>query len=441
MNISKPTIKRLSGFFGQVISCIWIKGACLATLITLLGGCQMIDMIQFSYANATASHRWADEARTTTLHFELIDDHIILPVSVNAGEPLNFVLDSGAGATVIFESRNTQSLSLKLGAELPVSGVGTGPNPVAYIVDNTDISLGNVDLEGLSVLYLSLESVPLFANLDEVYFDGVIGAPFFERFVVEIDYDQQLISFSEPGSAKARINERATIWKELPLQIESGVPYLTTLISTSTDKSIAVKLLVDTGYRGPISLTPETHEEIRVPFEHFSTVSQGLSGDVETLVGMSESLNIGSFVLNDLPVSYSISGGESENSSNGLLGSEVLGQFNLVFDYPNERMFIAPNQYFGEPINADKSGLLIRPHRLGAVVKSIAKDSAGDAIELRVGDVITSVNDEPVTRSNITKLKRLLASDREIVPVCWLSSDQPHCEELTLRSRLKKPTL
>lgn len=441
MNISKPTFKRLSGFFGLEIPCIWVKGACLATSISLLGGCQMVDMVQFSYANATASHRWADEARTTTLHFELVDDHIILPVSVNAGEPLNFVLDSGASATVIFESRNTQSLSLKLGAELPVSGVGTGPNPVAYIVENTDISLGNVRLEGLSVIYLSLASVPFFANLDEVYFDGVIGAPFFERFVVEIDYDQQLISFSEPGSAKARINERAPIWKELPLQIESGVPYLTTQVSTGKDKSVAVKLLVDTGYRGPVSLTPETHEEIRVPVEYFSTVGQGLSGDVDILVGMSESLNIGGFVLNDLPVSYSISGGESENSSNGLLGSEVLGRFNLVFDYPNEKMFVTPNQYFGEPINADKSGLLIRPHLLGAVVKSIAKDSAGDASDLRVDDIITSVNDQPVTRSNITKLKRLLASDREMVSVCWLSSGQPHCEDLRLRSRFKKPKI
>ncbi|MFT5484261.1 MAG: hypothetical protein ACI9GW_002924, partial [Halieaceae bacterium] len=314
-------------------------------------------------------------------------------------------------------------------------GVGTGPNPIARIVENTNLSIGSVRLEGLSVVYLPLAAVPFFDNFDEVYFDGVIGAPFFERFVIEIDYDQQLISFSEPESAKARIHEHDVSWQELPLEIESGVPYLATQISIDPGQSVAVKLLVDTGYRGPVSLTPDTHEEIGNPIKYFSTVGQGLSGDVEIRVGMSEALNIGGFALNNIPVSYSMSGGESENGSNGLLGSEVLGRFNLVFDYPNERMFVTANQYFAEPIKTDRSGLLIRPHRLGAVVKSIAKESAGSDSELQVGDIITSVNDQSMSGSSITSLKRLLASDRETVSVCWRSSDQNQCETLALASR------
>jgi hypothetical protein len=392
-------------------------------------------MAQFSYANATATHHWLDQATTTTVHFELVDDHIILPVSVNSSEPLNFVLDSGAAATVILESYNTQPLPLEFGAELTVSGVGTGANPVARIIEDTDLSLGDVRLEGLSVIYLPLASIPFFDNLDEVYFDGVIGAPFFERFVVEIDYDRQLISFSEPDSVKARIDQRSVNWQEIPLQIDSGVPYLTTQISTGPEQTVAVKLLVDTGYRGPVSLTPETHDEIDEPLEYFSTVGQGLSGDVEINVGISESLTIGGFALDNVPVSYSITGGESENGSNGLLGNEVLRRFNLVFDYPNERMFVAPNQYFSVPITADRSGLLIRPHRLGAVVKSIARDPAGEGGDLRVDDIITSIDDKPMTRSSITELKQVLASDREAVSICWLSSDQSHCTNLALSSR------
>lgn len=107
----------------------------VAITILSLGGCQLADMAQFSYANTAATHRWVDEERSTTLPFEMVDDHIVLPVSVNGSAPLNFVLDSGAAATVIFESRNTQALPLKLGAELPVSGVGVGPNPVARVVE------------------------------------------------------------------------------------------------------------------------------------------------------------------------------------------------------------------------------------------------------------------------------------------------------------------
>jgi hypothetical protein len=427
MQITTLSLKRMAG----------IIGLALASMV-LLSGCQLADMAQFSYANAVATHRWADDARSTTVHFELIDDHIVLPVSINGSEPLNFVLDSGAGATVILESRHTTTLPLELGAELPVSGVGTGPNPVARIVKDTTLSLGSVRLEDLSVIYLPLDSVPFFNNFDEVYFDGVIGAPFFERFVVEIDYDRQLISFSEPDSAQAQIDQRDTQWREIPLEIQSGVPYITTHISTGPEQSVAVKLLVDTGYRGPVSLTPETHDEIHEPREYFSTVGQGLSGDVQMKVGMSESFSLADFELNHVPVSYSISGGESDNDSNGLLGNEVLSHFNVVFDYPNERMFVAPNQRFAEPISADRSGLLIRPHRLGAVVKSVARDDLGHGSELMVGDIITSIDGTPMTASSISELKRLLASEREAVSVCWQSSDQPICEDLALASRFEQ---
>jgi predicted aspartyl protease len=404
-------------------------------VIFMVGGCQLADVARFTYANATATHQWAGESQTTTLPFELVDDHIILPVRVNGSEPLNFVLDSGAAATVILESRLTNSLDLKMGGELPISGVGTGPDPVAHIVKVSDLSVGKIHIKGLSLVYLPLESVPFFENLDEVYFDGVIGAQFFERFVVAIDYDRQLISFSEPDSKFAIAATDDAKWDELPLQITGGLPYLTTTVDSFSGDEVSVTLLVDTGYRGPVSLTPDTHDSIEPPQQFFSMVGQGLSGDVEINVGMTESFHIGKIELDSLPVSYSIQGGESDDDSNGLLGNEVLRRFNVVFDYPNERMLVSPNDSFAEPIHADRSGLLIRPHLLGAVVKSIAPGSAAANTELQVGDIITSINDDAMTRLSIMKLKTQLASDQDTVSICWNSGIESQCGQLLLASR------
>jgi len=412
-----------------------VRRGLLAMSMLLLSGCQLADMAQFTYANATATHHWDDETQTTSLPFELVDDHIVLPVRVNGSEPMNFVLDSGAAASLILESHNTSDLPLELGAELTVSGVGTGPDPVARIVSDTRLSLGSAQLEGLSVIYLAQSSVPFFDNLDEVYFDGVIGAPVFERFVVEIDYDQRLIHFSEPGSARARAGLAREGWRELPLEIASGVPYLSTRVTAASGHPVDVKLLVDTGYRGPVSLTPSTHDGIAPPAETFSTIGQGISGDVQIEVGRTPSLVVGGFTLHEVPVSYSMAGGESDNSSNGILGNQVLQRFNLMFDYPGQRLLLKPNQRFADPILADRSGLLVRPHRMGAVVKAVAADSAADQGELQVADIITRFDDEPVTRSNIVKLRRTLGSDRDSVPVCWLSGEQARCGELALASR------
>jgi hypothetical protein len=438
MKIGTLVLNYLAGLVSAVPSRRRMALPCVGAAIFLLGGCQLADMARFSLANATASHDWSDETHMTTMRFSLVDDHIVVPVSVNGSEPLNFVVDSGAAATVILESRGTRLLPLTLGAEMTVSGVGAGPDPKAYIVSDTDIALGGVRMQGLSVIYLPLDSVPFFEDIDEVYFDGVIGASFFERFIVEIDYDKQLISFFEPGPGRPAVKHGNADWVELPLQIDSGLPYLTTQISVYPDQAITVKLLVDTGYRGPVSLTPNTHEEIEEPLEYFSLLSQGLSGDVETRVGMSSSLSIGDFRLNSVPVSYSMTGGESDNGSNGLLGNEVLSHFNLVFDYPNKRMFASRNQIFQEPLNADRSGLLLRPHISGAVVKSVASGASAQSTGLRVGDIVTSIDDQVVTPSNIGKLKRLLASDRQTLSLCWLAGDQKQCGDLKLASRFQQ---
>jgi predicted aspartyl protease len=414
-----------------------IKQVLIAFSLVLLGGCQLADMAQFVYANANAVHSWEGEVKTTSLPFELVDDHIVLPVAVNGSEPLDFVLDSGAAASLILESHNTRKLPLELGAELTVSGVGTGEDPVARIIADTSLSIGSARVEGLSLIYLAQSEVPFFDNLDEVYFDGVIGAPVFERFVVEIDYDRQLIHFSEPGSVSAMYTQAQEGWQELPLEIASGVPYLATQVVASTGSLTDVKLLVDTGFRGSLSLTPSTHEGITLPLQTFSTVGHGLSGEVRIEVGKTPLFHLGRLALHDLPVSYSTAGGESDNDSNGIIGNQVLQRFNMVFDYPNQRMLIKPGARYAEPILVDRSGLLVRPHRLGAVVKSVAPGSVAGQHDLQVADIITRFEDKPVQRTNIMRLKQLLASQRDSVSLCWQSQgkEEEHCGEVALASR------
>ena len=406
-------------------------------LLISLSGCQLVDMARFSYANANATHQWANDQHTTTIPFTLIDNHIILPVRVNGSEPLNFVLDSGAAANVIMDSSGSRALQLEMGGELSVSGVGTGPDPTAYLVSDTNLSLGEVSMEGLSVIYLPLDTVPFFDDLDHVYFDGVIGAPFFSRFIVDIDYEHLLITFTDLSGAAERLASLGDDWREVPLQIESGVPYITAQVNPEPGKSIAVKLLVDTGFRGAVSLTPATHEGLSEPVEYFQAIDQGLSGDVVSRVAMSESLTLAGFQLHKLPVRYAIAGGESDDDSNGILGNDVLQHFNVVFDYSKERLLLAPNRNFKVSIEADRSGLLIRPHTAGGIVKRIAPGSTGQASSLQVGDIITAFDDQPVTYQSVTDLKRRLASERSSVRLCWISDQEQRCEDMALASRMR----
>jgi predicted aspartyl protease len=425
MNRNRPVINRP---FALLLA--------IATALSL-GGCQLADMARFSYANASATHQWSNARQATSVPFRLVDNHIILPVSVNGSEPLDFVLDSGAAATVIIDSRATRALQLEMGGELPVSGTGTGPHPIARIVPATSVRVGELSLDGQAAIFLALDSIPFFDDLDDVYFDGVIGAPFFRRFAIEIDHDRGLVSFSEPAVFARQHRAGGSGWQEVPLQIESGVPYTTARVDTGRGTALPLKLLVDTGFRGALSLTPSTSDELLAPTVYFESISEGLSGEVTSHVAMVQSLSLAQYRLQDLPARYALAGGESQNGSNGILGNEVLQQFNLVFDYARERLLLTPNRRYALAIGADRSGLLVRPHAAGAMVRRIAPGSSGQAAGLQVGDIITAFDDTPVTRDTVGALKQTLSSGRDRVHLCWESAGVRHCGDLALASRFE----
>jgi predicted aspartyl protease len=410
---------------------------CLVPLLFAISGCELASFARVAYANANSSYQWSGDQRVTTVPFKLIDNHIILPVRVNGSEPLNFVLDSGAGATVIIDSRASRALNLVKDGELTVSGVGDGAGPVANLVPNTTLAIGDLSLAGQIAIYLPLDAIPFFNELDDVYFDGVIGAPFFERFIVEIDHDQQLIHLLEPLDTYRQAYEGGG-WQSLPLEVAGGVPYATLQFQAVAGQSVAVKLLVDTGARAALMLTPATHSGLALPVEYFASTGQGLSGDVPGRVAMADALILAGQTLADVPVDYAIAGGESDNDSNGIVGNEVLRRFNQVYDYSRARLLLRPNQQFVTAMSADRSGLQIRPHGAGGFVRSIATGSAAQASSLEVGDIITSFDNVPVNLHSIRALKQALASASNSVELCWLSGGAQTCERIVLASRFRR---
>src|SRR5262245_61494010 len=61
-----------------------------------------------------------------TLPFELVNRHIMLPVSVNGGPPLSFIFDTGDRVALLNLDRARQ-LGVPLGQEIRVGGVGSTP--------------------------------------------------------------------------------------------------------------------------------------------------------------------------------------------------------------------------------------------------------------------------------------------------------------------------
>ena len=112
---------------------------------------------------------------------------IWLKVTVTGrGEPLNFLLDSGAGASVL-DLSVARHLGFKLGQRQTVVGVQS--RSFAYRVEGFEARVGGVPV-ATSLLAVDL-SGPSRGCSQRI--DGLIGADFFRDHIVRIDYAAQTI--------------------------------------------------------------------------------------------------------------------------------------------------------------------------------------------------------------------------------------------------------
>jgi len=401
---------------------------------SVLSGCQLFDAVKFSYANATSKHKWLNNSNTTHVPFTLVSDLIIVPVNINGSETLNFVFDTGAAATVILESNNTKILTLKSESKLDVSGAGESFQSIANVVPNIDVKLGEVELLDQTIIHLPISSVPFFKDSDSVFFDGIIGYDFLKRFTIKIDYDNLIITLSEQTDfAKIEIDHDIS-WQQLPIDIEGGMSYISVNTQLNTEKATPLKLLIDTGFSGTFEIVQTKHEKSLAPY--YPTRTQGLNGYSTIHVSNTKSLSLGNYSKNNVPVLYNMSTKEGGENSE-LLGNQYLKHFNLIFDYRNEQLFIKPNQNFDRPINLDKSGLRLMPHKLGAMVNDVATKTGAATIGLKAGDIITSYNGNQITPEGFSTLTTALASNLQKIKLCWLSNSTENCDHLVLASRLQ----
>ncbi|MBI3852995.1 MAG: hypothetical protein HY298_22305 [Verrucomicrobia bacterium] len=129
--------------------------------------------------------------------FEFRDGLIWVRVSVaNSPEPLNFLLDSGAGVSVI-DLKTAHRLKVRLGERVAVRGVSaqaTGYWPQQLAARVNEVVLPKkylaVDLQKLS-------------DACVCHVDGLIGADFFQARIVQLDFETRKIRLLESGELKA----------------------------------------------------------------------------------------------------------------------------------------------------------------------------------------------------------------------------------------------
>ena len=133
----------------------------------------------------------------TPIPFQFRDGMVWLKVAVaGKSEPLNFLLDSGAGASVL-DLSTARRLGLKLGASQNVQGIHS--RSVAFRVENFTARTASVAIP-TSLLAIDL-SGPSRACHQRI--DGLLGADFFRDRIVQIDFASQTIRLLQRDEVNA----------------------------------------------------------------------------------------------------------------------------------------------------------------------------------------------------------------------------------------------
>ena len=342
--------------------------------IPLYGDAQRLDV-----PAASADLQFASGQSARRIPFEFVGNHIYLRARVNDSEPLWFLLDTGAAASYL-DVQRAKSLGL----------MGQGNSVTSVSISFPGVRLLNQNF--------SLRSLG-FSAYDGHTIDGMLGYDFINRLVVEIDYVSRTVNLYGPQNYKYSGSGEIIPLIMLEDDSDGKVPLVRVQIMQLARAPIEGKLIADLALRSAITFnTPfvEANKLLQPPQKTIEAVLGAGAMLRESIqpIGRLANIQLGRFTIQS-PVAIFFQDKQGVMASpefDGVIGSEVLRRFKVIFDYLRQRMILEPNRYFSEAYEHDMARMLLVVEGKGFRVKQVINHSAATAAGLREGDLITTVN-------------------------------------------------
>ena len=166
--------------------------------------------------------------------------------------------------------------------------------------------------------------------------DGKFGLDFFQNRIVEIDFDHRLIALHDKLPGKIEKYER--------LKMENQNGLLLVLGSCLIEgKTYTNKFLIHSGYSGGILLddafAAKAGVDGKIKITDESSLKDSFGNAIKVKKGILPVFVLGSSRISNVPVGFFAGAIGAQKMS--IIGSEILKQFNLIFDIANNDLYIA----------------------------------------------------------------------------------------------------
>src|SRR5262245_4959904 len=333
-------------------------------------------------------------ASSALVPFHFVLNEVRVDATIEDEGPFHLILDTGmpVPGILLFRSPAVDALGLAdSGMRVQLAGAGgAGETTAATVALGTNVALGELRMTNVAAMVVPQE-VGMPPGVD-----GVIGGALFFRYVVRIDVDSDRVELLDSASYAPPADACV-----VPLVRVPGAAFVDVRVAVDDGEPIPARVVVDIGAGHALSLNTRGDGALAPPAAAIEApVGRGLSGEMLGRIGRVRRLEVGTFTLEDVVVSFPVEehrrpGGFDFRDGN--LGMGILKRFVMTFDYASNRLVLEKGAHFGDPFVHDMSGISWEMHNDGSVsIRSVLAGSPAGAAGVQVGDELVSIDGHPV---------------------------------------------
>ena len=279
---------------------------------------------------------------TLKVPFRIDRNRIIIPTQVNGSQPLNIILDTGMrfDGVYLFHQDALKLIDTTGAVEARVPGAGSGEASIVTMIETGNVRFGEVVITNQRIMVSHSAHTQTFPT------DGVIGWNLFGHYIVEVDYDQQLIQLRDTAYFSFDSS-----WTVIPVEMRDNFPFFDITVEVVDGEVVPLEVYIDLASGDALELLVHPNQKFTLPKNvTWDRLGTGLSGDFYGNRGRSKRLLLGGYELTNVTTSFAPTEVRSkQETGDGIFGNDLIRRFNIVFDYPHQRLLIKPNKTFTQP--------------------------------------------------------------------------------------------
>ena len=269
---------------------------------------------------------------TQSIPFEFVSGRILVPARVNDSRPATLMLDTGYSVNML-SGELAEALGLKRTGRITIVGIAGEESADQF--EGVTFHLGSASYKPRRVAALPASYQRHWRKRD-----GVLGAGFFRRFVVEIDPKAGTVRLHEPESFRY-----SGSGEMVPFRMPQSTPVVEGAIVRPDQAPIEGRFEVDTGCDGGLCLGSDfvmANHLVDSSDKTEGSTRRGVGGDTRTKLGRVPGFRLGRQLVARPLTNFFLEGSPVDPGLAGHIGMDVFRRFTVIFDYSRERMILEP---------------------------------------------------------------------------------------------------